>query len=77
MAFWIAVELLNVEALDLEVEPERRTKEVKQQIREMHMWATTVVELLVGDKKLRPFDSFEGFCYVAAMLGEDCSGSRS
>lgn len=59
MAFPISVEQLNGETLELEVEPETRIEEVKQQIRKMHMWedkvkrATTVVEVILGDKKLR------------------------
>ena len=54
----IRVELLNGETLALAVMPEVTMRELKKQIKDMQTWeddvirCTTVVELLVGDKKV-------------------------
>ena len=54
----ISVEQLNGEVLVLEVTPEMKMREVKQQIKGMHAWKdelgrdTTFVELIFGDRKL-------------------------
>ena len=59
MAMRIAVELLNGETLELEVRPEMTIRQVKQQIKDTQRWDddvsrdTTVVELIVGEKKLK------------------------
>ena len=53
----LAVEQLNGEVLELDVTPETKIREVKRQIKAMHIWEskvsrrTTVVEIIVGDKK--------------------------
>ena len=53
----ISVELLNGEVLALEVTPEMTIRELKELMKERRAWedevsrATTVVELIVGDKK--------------------------
>ena len=54
----ISVEQLNGKTLVLEVTPEMRMREVKQQIKDMHEWEdelsrdTTVVEVIFDNKKL-------------------------
>ena len=54
----ISVEQLNGEVLVLEVTPEMKMREVKQQIKGMHAWEdelsrdTTFVEVIFGDRKL-------------------------
>ena len=58
MSMQISVELLNGEMLDLEVTPETTMREVKRRIKETQTWEddvsrdTTVVELIIGDKKV-------------------------
>ena len=58
MSMQIRVELLNGETLALAVMPEVTMRELKKQIKDMQTWeddvirCTTVVELLVGDKKV-------------------------
>ena len=58
MSMRISVEQLNGETLVLEVTPEMRMREVKQQIKDMQTWedelsrATTFVEMIFGNKKL-------------------------
>ena len=55
----ISVEQLNGETLDLEVKAEMTMREVKRKVKAMQMWEdavsrdTTVVEVLVGDKKVK------------------------
>ena len=58
MSMRISVEQLNGKTLVLEVTPEMRMREVKQQIKETQAWEdelsrdTTFVEVIFGDKKL-------------------------
>ena len=58
MSMRISVEQLNGETLVLEVTPEMRMREVKQQIKDMQTWEdelsrdTTFVEVIFGNKKL-------------------------
>ena len=58
MSMQISVEQLNGKTLVLEVTPEMRMREVKQQIKDMQTWEdelsrdTTVVEIIFGDRKL-------------------------
>ena len=58
MSMRIWVEQLNGETLALEVTAEMTMREVKRQIKAMHMWEdqvsfdTTVVELMIGEKKV-------------------------
>ena len=55
----ISVEQLNGETLDLEVKAEMTMREVKRKVKAMQTWDdevsrdTTVVEVLVGDKKVK------------------------
>ena len=54
----ISVEQLSGDTLELEVTPDTTVREVKEQLKGMHTWEdelsrdTTVVELLLGDKKV-------------------------
>ena len=58
MSMWISVEQLDGETLELEVTAEMTMREVKRQIKDGKMWVdelsrdTTVVELILGDKKV-------------------------
>ena len=70
MAMRIAAELLNGETLELEVRPEMTIRQVKQQIKDMQRWDddvsrnTTVVELIVGDKKIRNHQTVAQVCLL-------------
>ena len=54
----ISVDQLNGETLEIEVVPEMTMREVKRQLKKMHLWEdeltrdTTVVEVIVEDKKV-------------------------
>ena len=68
----ILVEQLNGETLDLEVTAEMTMQVVKEQLKRMHTWedelsrSTTLVELIVGDKKVMDEETAEEL-----GLGED------
>ena len=61
----ILVEQLNGETIDLEVTAEITIREVKEQLKRMHTWedepsrSTTLVELLIGDKRLTNEETVE------------------
>ena len=67
----ISVEQLNGQTLSLKVSPHNRMQQVKKQIRRMYTWEdelspTTLVELIVGDKKVMDEETVEEL-----GLGED------
>ena len=61
----IAVERLNGETLELEVTPETKMGEVKEQLKRMHTWEdelsrdTALVDLIIGDKKVMSQETVE------------------
>ena len=67
----ILVEQLNGKTLDLEVTAEMTIRAVKEQLKGLHKWEdelsrdTTVVELIMGDKKVMNVDTVEelGLCH--------------
>ena len=69
----ISVELLNGETLDLEVKAEMTMREVKRKVKAMQTWEdevsrnTTVVEVLVADKKVK---SEETVAELKVLLGD-------
>ena len=71
MSMRILAEQLNGETLDLEVTAETTMRAVKEQLKGMHTWEdelsrdTTVVELILGDKKVTNEETMEelGLCH--------------
>ena len=67
------MELLNGETLDLEVKAEMTMREVKRKVKAMQTWEdevsrnTTVVEVLVADKKVK---SEETVAELKVLLGD-------
>ena len=70
-AIALAVELLNGQQLALEVMPEMTIWEVKKLIKVLHSWEdevskrTTVVELILGDRKVKDDETVEGLKLAA------------
>ena len=89
MSMRILVEQLNGQTLSLEVRPHMRMQQVKRQIKRMYTWEdelspTTLVELIVGDKKVTNEETVEelGLCEaskVTVVFGKNvvqCSNRR-